>query len=324
MASLFALGSYTDRPGLRNPGRGITLLELDEKEGRLREVHRYGDVKNPSYLCYNPAERLILAATENDENKGAVTSFRLTSGNSLEKLSVIEGPGRANCHVNMDRGRQMVFAASYGEGRLKAYSLREGALKENILDYTYEGHGPNRERQEHSHAHQAVISPDGRRLYVADLGGDRLWIHDLDRLDGKPRSVKTSPGLGPRHMVFHPESRKLYVVCELIPTLLVFDWDSGTGGLSLLQEILTVEEGDNPKAQPSAIKIHPSGKTVILANRFTDSTTVFDINEKKRPRGKQNHIFQSGKNLPGSGIRSFGQMAAYGPSGVLRYSDMLL
>ncbi len=260
------------------PGKGISLLELDEAKGSLREIHSFTGVKNPSYLCFDRREKLLLAATENDENRGAVTSFRLSGNRALSRLSFIDGPGRANCHVNMDSTCRLVFAASYGEGRLKVYSLEGGRLIENILDHNYEGKGPNEERQEHSHAHQAVLSPDERWLYVADLGSDCLWIHDMDDLSAPPRSVKTPPGKGPRHMVFHRESQRLYVVCELIPALLVFDWDSRTGNLSLIQDAATVEDGDNPKAQPSAVKIHPSGKTVTLANRFTDTVTVFDIN----------------------------------------------
>ncbi|MDC7224740.1 MAG: beta-propeller fold lactonase family protein [Spirochaetales bacterium] len=278
MISPYALGCYTDRPGLKNPGKGLALLELDEEAGTVREKFFLGNVTNPSYLSWDGENRLLLAAMEDGKGTGCLSSYRLTDEAEFSLLSRVDGPGRSNCHINRDKQRDLAYVTSYKDGHLKAYSMEKGTIGRNILDYAYEGKGPNEARQEQPHAHQAVLSPDKAYLYVADLGSDTLWIHSPDNLDRPPRAVNTSPGLGPRHMVFHPRNGRLYVVCELIPTLLVFDWNDKDGSLTLLQEIPTVEEKDISTAQPSGIKIHPSGKTVTLANRFTDTVTVFDLN----------------------------------------------
>jgi 6-phosphogluconolactonase len=282
MTSSFFLGCYTFRPGLENPGRGISLLRLDESDGLLTEAG-VTPMKNPSYLWFDRRSDLLLAVTENDENQGAAASFRLAGGVPMEPLSQVEGPGRSNCHILGDGERGLAYTASYGEGRLKVYSLKEGLLGGAVLDHGYEGSGPNRERQAGSHAHQSVLSPDGRFLYVADLGSDRIWIHNPDSLSEPPRPVETPPGLGPRHMIFHPCYKKLYVLCELIPELLVFKWNKQDGSLVLKKRIPTVEEKDRTLAQPAAIKLHPSGKTLAVSNRFADTVSLFDLDKKGRP-----------------------------------------
>jgi 6-phosphogluconolactonase len=272
--SNYAIGCYTDRPGGKKPGKGISLISLDEERGVLSEQGIYEKVKNPSYLWFDKSSGLMLAATENGQNEGSITSFTL-KGKTLQENSVIDGPGKSNCHVNAFPAGNLAFAASYGEGHSKIYKLIGNELTETLLDYAYKGQGPNTKRQEHSHAHQAVLAPHKAFLYVVDLGCDAIWIHDIAHIESEPVKISTPPGLGPRHMVFH--GNKAYVLCELIPTLLVFDYDSATGKLSLIQEIATVEDPETSPSQPAAIKVHPSGKTLVVSNRFADSVTLFSL-----------------------------------------------
>lgn len=277
--SRFALGCYTDRPRKDEPGEGIALLSLDEERGVLTREFLYDKVKNPSYLWYGKNPSLLLAATENGRDEGCVTCFSLEDG-ALRERSLIEGPGRSNCHVNALPEKGIVFAASYGEGRIKGYGLAGDRFTGVLLDHTYPGKGPNHKRQEHGHAHQAVFSPDGRHLYVPDLGTDSVWVHDLADLSRKPARTEIPPGYGPRHMVFH---RGLaYVLCELIPRLLVFERNGETGALTPVQDIPTVEDLVSSPAQPAAVKVHPSGKTLVTSNRFADTVALFDIEDTGR------------------------------------------
>jgi 6-phosphogluconolactonase len=51
------------------------------------------------------------------------------------------------------------------------------------------------------------------------------------------------------------------------------------GKLEMLQEIPSIAEVEEwlPYPAPAAIKIHPSGKTLAVSNRFRDSVAVFEI-----------------------------------------------
>ncbi|KAF3769624.1 putative isomerase YbhE [Cryphonectria parasitica EP155] len=75
-------------------------------------------------------------------------------------------------------------------------------------------------------AHSVDISPDGRAVYVADIGHNCVWTYRLDTLadEGKgegstlltpeAKHISPRPNDGPRHAWPHPNGRVLYVVQE--------------------------------------------------------------------------------------------------------------
>ncbi len=93
-----------------------------------------------------------------------------------------------------------------------------------------------RRRQEGPHTHCAVISPDNRFVYAADLGLDKVLSYRLEpdaaTLTPSPQPfVRTLPGAGPRHLTFHPDGRHMYVINELANSITLFDCDVETGML---------------------------------------------------------------------------------------------
>ena len=88
--------------------------------------------------------------------------------------------------------------------------------------------GPNLTRQVEPHAHSAIITEDNQFEIFACLGIDELAVYRFDSQHSKfaPHTiVKTSPGAGPRHMVFHPSGGWLYVAIEIASTVAVFEHD---------------------------------------------------------------------------------------------------
>lgn len=73
------------------------------------------------------------------------------------------------------------------------------------LPFAYEDTpAPNPKRQNGAHAHGAV-EEDGL-IYVADLGGDRVWVLRRDESESGLEILKylqCPPGWGPRHMQIH-------------------------------------------------------------------------------------------------------------------------
>ena len=74
-----------------------------------------------------------------------------------------------------------------------------------------------------------MIQPthDGNFVVTADLGMDQLLIYGFDSKKGKfidlpEKTVKVSPGQGPRHFIFHPNHPRLYLINELGNTLMTF------------------------------------------------------------------------------------------------------
>jgi len=92
----------------------------------------------------------------------------------------------------------------------------------------HHGSGPTLKRQVEPHAHSAIITEDSQFEIFACLGIDKLAVYRFDSQHGKfaPHTiVKTSPGAGPRHMVFHPSGGSLYVAIEIARTVTGFEHD---------------------------------------------------------------------------------------------------
>ena len=115
----------------------------------------------------------------------------------------------------LTRPGHWLAASNYGTGNVAVYPiLADGALGEMSSFVQHEGQGPNKSRQEGSHAHSTTFTPDNRFAIVADLGIDQLVIYQFDARTGKitPHGyAQARPGAGPRHIAFHTQT-----VCTLM------------------------------------------------------------------------------------------------------------
>ena len=80
----------------------------------------------------------------------------------------------------------------------------------------------------------ALREADGKQLiYSADLNGDKVWTHAVDRASGKVSEVgrfSTSRGsMHPRHLAVHSNGKYLYVLMENDNTLVQYDLVQQTG-----------------------------------------------------------------------------------------------
>src|SRR6185295_17516488 len=114
-----------------------------------------------------------------------------------------------------------------------------------------------------SHAHCAVVSPDNRFVYVADLGLDQVLIYRLDAATSKltvndPPFANSPAGAGPRHLTFHPRGKLVYVINEKGNSVTVFDYDAATGSLTEKQTISTLPSEFAGKSYCADLKITPN------------------------------------------------------------------
>lgn len=74
-----------------------------------------------------------------------------------------------------------------------------------VSHYQFTGSGPNHERQQRVHTHSAITFPDGRFVFVNDLGLDRIMIYRLDAATSEmtpcvPKFFTARSGSRPRHL----------------------------------------------------------------------------------------------------------------------------
>ena len=105
-------------------------------------------------------------------------------------------------------------------------STASGVIGANTEMIEHDGNSVNPERQEVSHPHMIVTTPDNRFAVVPGLGhGQGLSLRAGYGERGKLSLAQTldlPAGAGPRHVAFHPALPRMYCINELDSTLATF------------------------------------------------------------------------------------------------------
>ena len=276
----FIVGSYTKNEGHVPDARGdgISVLEFDGELEICRTLSIASNVINPTYLALDTEASIVYSVIEESTNNNAVDSWHLSNKGTLNRQSGNNTRGWSGCHLSITPDNNRLFAASYNDGVLSEYMINRGEISPLIHEFIYEGSGPTTIRQDAPHAHQVIPDSSGKYIYVCDLGTDTVWMHQLDSMNEAPAiALKVPAGFGPRHLAFDPESNIAYLLCELTPKLLVVEIDQMSSKMEIAQELDTVSQNRMEKTAPAAVKIHPSGRTIAVSNRFDDTISVFAI-----------------------------------------------
>lgn len=290
MALFAAVGSLT-RPAphfASANGAGVTLCRFDDVAGTLTACAEPLRIEDSSWIVADPARRLLHVVTDCDGgHQSALASLSVDpQTGSLTLLGTQPAGGHEGCHAALSPDGTTVFLASYGGKRPKGVDAGLAVIpvgqkgpQPALGFFSHSGNGPNTARQEAPHAHCVLPSPDGRFLFVADLGIDRLVAYELAGPSPVARpdlDVKLDPGLGPRHFVFSADGKHVYLISELEAAVTTLSYDAGSGRMQVLGR-LSLVPADGATVQPSGIVLHPDGTHIFAAARQTDEIVVLAI-----------------------------------------------
>jgi 6-phosphogluconolactonase len=276
-------GSFTE-----NGDNGLNIYDFNSTKGKMELVSSFNAGPDPSYLCINVEEKLIYALNEvsefNGEKGGGITTVRYENDfENLMKEGEIAVPNGGPCYISISPDNRFLLIASYAGGSVAVVKLGDNGVPVAVTDtiiYSDTILLSGSERKV-SHAHMIGFDPAGKRVYVTDLGLDRVMIYDLDRSSGKlislsEKGVSLAPFAGPRHFVFNREGSMMYVMGELNSAVTVFRV-GGSKGLVEVQTISTLQVGFKGKSYSSDIHIGRSGEFLYAANRGENSIATFRI-----------------------------------------------
>jgi 6-phosphogluconolactonase len=276
---LFA-GRYTE-----NGGKGIFLLDLNPEAGTFRLVSDADAGPNPSYFCISKKKGLIYAADEvmefNGRKGGGVTVLsydikKIDTGKVKELLVPFGGP----CFISLSPAEDFLLFANYSSSSVAVVKLDEKGIPERVTDSILF----KEIDKAVSHPHMISFDPDGKRVYLTDLGLDRIVIYDFDAVSGHLNQhgiVNLPKGSGPRHFVFNSAGTEMYVINELNSTLSVFGVDPN-GELRSLQTLSTLASDFNGENACADIHLGKNEKFLYGSNRGENTIAVFRI----EPDGK--------------------------------------
>ena len=280
------IGTFTEKESfVDGKAEGIYLLKMDGDNGHLVLDSSVTKISNPAFLSISPDNKNLYAISEiskaNGEH-GFVYAYEISKENSLNFINKLSSGSSSPCHVCLDHKGKYVFVANYQGGVVMMYKrMQNGGL---LMSDSININGLPQSVQGKSHAHEVVIAPDNRFVFVPDLGNDKIWIFKLDYEKGllvqnKQAFIEVQEGAGPRHFVFHINGRYAYVINELDNTINAFSYDSSKGELTDLQSVTTLPKAYEGESYCAEIQIHPNGRFIYGSNRGHNSIVGFKIDE---------------------------------------------
>lgn len=279
------VGTYTS-----TGSKGIYVFMKDPATGRFTPADTMEGIPNPSFLTLSPDQQHVYAVSEFGKNSPG-SAFAYAFDHQTGALTAINqqtGTGAGPCHISTDPGNRFVFTGNYNGGSLTVLPVQaNGGIGAPIQQIYHQGSGPVESRQKTPHVHSVNFSPDGKQLFVPDLGTDKVMIYDFDPTRGmrplQPAAqpfVSTEPGGGPRHLVFHPNGRYAYLVLEISGKTAAFSYANGR--LTLLQTISGAPADYKGSNFGSAdIHVSPDGKFLYMSSRGELNTlSIYRISEK--------------------------------------------
>lgn len=282
-------------------GQGITRLSFDDETGRLGAVDLVGGVDDTAWLVTDAARgRLYSTCEVTGTRESAIAAYAVEPG-GLRLINRQPTLGNEACHASLSTDGKFLLVANYNganpegwpDAALSVFPIAgDGSLGAAVASVRHTGSGPNAARQTTAHAHCVVSAPAGDIVYVADLGIDKLVAYRLGA-DGSlthesARDFSLPPGLGPRHLVFSSDGSAIFMVSELIPTVVSLAVDPITGALSQ-RDAFAIPSLDGGVVQPSGILLSGDGRHLFVGLRVCNDILALRVDSatgKLTPTGR--------------------------------------
>jgi len=133
-------------------------------------------------------------------------------------------------NIAIDRGGKFLFSASYGGNKVALNPLLANGVAGEPKQVIPTG----------LNAHAFLPSPDNRFAFATNLGSDQILAFAFDATTGTltpsdPPAHKVPEKSGPRHFVFHPNGKFVYLLHELNGDVAAFAYEAKGGAWDEIQ-----------------------------------------------------------------------------------------
>lgn len=267
------------KPVKANAPVGVYAARLDERTGQLTPLGLQISLQRADSLAVNPKQPVLYSVAASASNPHADTdvyAFRIDAESGrLSVLDKVSSAGKDATAMALDARSAALFVANHGSGDVVSLPIRDDGGLGPVLslgrDY---GRGPSF-RQRGPQVHGVAVDPSGRYVLVADFGADRVFVYRFDPATRKlsraqPPFVSVTPGSAPRHIVFSPDGRLMFLDTELSAVVQSYRWNPRTGHLSLIQAVspyATPHEAGGPGRGGAWIALSRDGRFLYFSVR---------------------------------------------------------
>jgi 6-phosphogluconolactonase len=248
----------------------ISVLRMDAASGELSPLRSapVGGTTGP--LALSPDRRFLYAARRSEPLGVCAFTIDATSG-ELSPLGEAALPA-GMAYLATDRRGRTLLSASYGSHLICVNPIAADGRPQPAQQVLPTE--PN--------AHAVLTDPSNRFVLVTCLGSDLVMQQRFDAQSGRlspndPPAVQVRKGAGPRHLVFHPNTRFVYLLNELDASIDVFGFDAEKGLLAPLQTITALPAGMSGAPWAADIHITPDGRFLYSSERRSSTLAAFRV-----------------------------------------------
>jgi 6-phosphogluconolactonase len=268
-------GAYTDKGS-----KGIYVWRFDETSGAITPLGLAAETLQPAHVWASPNNKYLYSV--NWQAPGWVSAFSINPDDGkLTLLNKVSAKGDLPNQVVLDPTGRIAVTVNYNTGNMAAYRVQpDGKLSEAFYVDQHVGK-PLSDKQPGPKAHGAVFSKDGKLLYIAELGLDRIYSYSVDPAKGTTKPgpwISTHAGAGPRRMQLSADGHYLYVNHETDSEVSVFRVD----GLKVkeIQTVSTLPADYKERNSTAEIVLAKSGRFLYVSNRGHDSIVTYGVDAK--------------------------------------------
>lgn len=296
--------------------REMRALRFDTSSGKLTAIGPVGAGPRSTWVTTNPRLPVLYAVDDDNSREGSVTAYAVDrDSGALTKVNEVATGGSGTTNLSLDLPSMTLLAANYGGGSVSSIAVNaDGSLGARTSTVKETGSGPNR-RQASAHAHNAVVDPSGHYALVPDLGADRVFVYAFDRgtrtltpADGaSARQFALPPGSGPRHLVFAPDGKHVYLLTELSAQVLVLRWDATQGQLTPVQTVETTSAEFQGVKSGAEVAAGADGRFIYVENRAENALIVYRVDRASGELTQIQRTSSGGEKPWGFGIDASGK-----------------
>ncbi|WP_110667912.1 lactonase family protein [Salinicola halophilus] len=267
-----------------NAGDGtIGRYRFDRQTEKLESLGTTEAGNNVMPLAVSPDQRFLYAAVRSEPLR--VLSYRIDpDSGDLTPLGsgALQG---SMAYIAVDRSGRYLLAASYGDSCVSVSPIDADGVAGDATQTVEVG----------THAHAILTSPDNRYAFATSLGDDHIEQFHFDGTlaPNDPPRIDTAQAEGPRHLVFSPCGRFIYVLGEFSADVTTFAFDAESGQLTELSVCPGIAEGsslahgmrqqdipegdDTPRIWAADLHVSPNGRHLYVSERTSSTLNVLAV-----------------------------------------------
>jgi 6-phosphogluconolactonase len=291
----------------RGASGGIYRAWFDAVSGTFSETELAIEAANPTFLAVCPIRDLLFSTSElpatDGRDEGALFAYSVDKwSGDLRLINRVFSGGMNPSFVDCDHTEETVVTSNIRGGSVASFRIKpDGGLQgpSSVIEHETEGAGAHPRLQDAPHPHSIRFDPEGKFALACDRGSDRILIYQKEAetarlMPHKPHAIVTAHGAGPRHCVFHPNSRAVYVLNELNSTVTIFRYDPDEGRMEETETASTLPEGFAGENMTAEIEVSACGRFLFCSNRGHNSIAMFRVRANGRQLKQLGHYSTHG------------------------------